>query len=83
MATTRVKVCKDCPDRFTDLETGTTCHSSCEKYISEKEQLDKYNEQQRQEKNKVMDFVGYERDKALRLCDAESMRKRHKKGDKK
>lgn len=40
-------------------------------------------ERQREEKRKTMEVVGYERDKALRLCDLRNMRKKYRKGEKK
>lgn len=76
-------VCLNCPDRFIDLETGETCHASCERYAEAKKELDKFNERQRAEKRKTMEVVGYERDKALRLCDLRNMRKKYRKGEKK
>lgn len=59
--------CRDCSERFVDLETGRTCHATCEKYAAAKDELNAINQKHRREKQKQMDLVGYERDKALRL----------------
>lgn len=37
-----IKCCKDCPDRFRDLETNKDCHDSCKRYIEESEKLREY-----------------------------------------
>lgn len=64
-------VCLNYPDRFIDLETGETCHASCERYAEVKKELDKFNERQRAEKRKTMEVVGYEWDK---LLEAETLK---------
>ena len=76
-------VCLNCPDRFINLETGETCHASCERYAEARKELDKFNEQQRAERRRRIDIIGYERDKALRLSDPKELRRKHRKGEKK
>ena len=41
MATTKITCCKDCQDRY------PCCHGSCEKYITQRAELDAYNAEQR------------------------------------
>ena len=36
--------CKDCKDRWFDLETGKRCHTTCEKYKLFKEQNEQANQ---------------------------------------
>lgn len=79
----KINVCWGCADRSVNLETGETCHASCERYANERRELDKFNEQQRAERKKRIDFIGYECDKALRLSDPKELQKKHRKGEKK
>ncbi len=43
-----IKCCYKCPDRW--VKDGTTCHSTCERYISEKAIHDAQREKERLER---------------------------------
>ncbi len=43
MATVKITVCKDCPERHPG------CHATCEKYINQRAEYDAYKEEQRKQ----------------------------------
>lgn len=46
------KPCKDCKDRWINVDENKTCHSSCSKYLSYKDALKKAKEHER-----LMSFI--------------------------
>ena len=50
--------CKDCAERWIDLETLQRCHSSCSKYLAYKEELETHRSIQNQEnKEREISFI--------------------------
>lgn len=50
--------CKDCTERWIDLETLQRCHSSCSKYLAYKEELEAHRSIQNQEnKEREITFI--------------------------
>ena len=56
MTVKKISCCKDCipPKRHPG------CHSTCEEYQKERKELDEYNKQQRIDKLKVGNLIGYD-----------------------